>query len=124
VPEPLKIYTVLPDEVREAHPHGQWVLDTPGSIINFACELAAEHIPDVAPWADRLEEFRASKDEYMEFESPHLPGRYFLHRLALDHILMTQPAWSRKVMPRQQENGRTQLVDASSGVPLVRRKLH
>jgi hypothetical protein len=118
-----KILTVRPDEMLEGHPHGQWVLDVMGGIINFACEIIND-VPDVAPWAERLEAFRASSDETMEFESPHMPGRYFLHRPALDHIIMTNCAWSRKVLPRQNPNGDVELVDARSGVPLVRRKMN
>ena len=33
-----KIFSVLPDEIRDMHPHGQWLLDQPGMVINFATE--------------------------------------------------------------------------------------
>jgi hypothetical protein len=118
-----KIYTVLPDEVRNMHAHGQWCLDLPGALINFNCDNT-DHVPDVDVWARKLEEFRASRDELMEFESPHMPGRYFLHREALNHIILTQPAWSAKVMARPSENGKVRLLDAETGMPVVRRKLN
>jgi hypothetical protein len=117
-----KIYTVLPDEIRAAFPHGQWILDQQGQIINFACDVDA-HIPNVEDMVRRLAAFKASDDDFMEFESPHLPGRYFLHRAALEHIILTQPAWSAKVKPRQPENGRVQILDSESGLPVVRRRL-
>jgi hypothetical protein len=117
-----KIYTVLPDEIRNMHAHGQWYLDTPGAIINFNCETI-DHIPDVATWAEKLEAFRKSGEAMMEFESPHLPGRCFLHRAVLEHVIMTQPAWSAKVMARPRANGNVQLVDSETGLPVVRRKL-
>lgn len=118
-----KIYTVLPDEIRSMHAHGQWSLDIPGMIINFACEIH-DHIPDTEPWAQRLEQFRESAAEVMEFESPHVPGRCFLHRAALDHIIMTQPAWSAKVMARPRAGNGVQLVDSETGLPVLHRKLN
>ena len=114
-----KIFTVLPDEIRDMHPHGQWLLDQPGQIINFACEIEDDHYPVLEPWVRRLEEFRKSDAAYMEFESPHLPGVCYLTREALNHIVLTMPAWSRKVMARSTKS--MQLVDASSGLPVVRK---
>ena len=119
----LRIYTVLPDEVRNMHPHGQWCLDLPGALVNFDCE-STDHIPDVDVWAEKLEAFRKSGDETMEFASPHMPGRYFLHRAALDHIILTQPAWSAKVMARPSSSNGVRLLDAETGMPVVRRKLN
>lgn len=121
---PHRIYTVLPDEIRAAFPHGQWIFDQAGQVINFACEVDEPHVPNVEAMVRRLEAFQASEEEFMEFESPHLPGRYFLHRVALDHILLTQPAWSAKVKPQQNENGKIQLLDSESGRPILRRRLN
>jgi hypothetical protein len=118
-----KIYTVLPDEIRNMHAHGQWCLDLPGALINFSCAVE-DHIPDTATWAEKLEQFRASDDVLMEFESPHMPGRAFLHRSALDHIVLTQPAWSQKIMARPSGNGKVQLMDSETGLPVLRRKLN
>jgi hypothetical protein len=119
-----KIYTVLPDEIRDMHPHGQWTLDVPGVAINFACDVTEDRMPIIEPWARALSDFRASTDDVMEFQAPHLPGTCYLHRSVLEHIIATQPAWSRKVLPRPKDNGRVQLVDAGSGLPMVRRKLN
>jgi len=119
-----KIYTVLPDEIRDMHPHGQWTLDVPGVVINFACDVTEDNMPIIEPWADALTNFRNSSDERMAFQSPHLPGTCYLHRSTLDHIIATQPAWSRKVIARQQDHGQVQLLDATSGLPVVRRKLN
>jgi len=115
-----KIFTVLPDEIRNMHPHGQWSGGTPGWIINFSTDIIDGHFPDIEPWARKLEAFRASDDEFMEFESPHLPGVCYLHRNALQHIVLTMPAWSAKVMARPKANG-VQLIDSESGVPIVRK---
>lgn len=114
-----KIYTVLPDEIRNMHPHGQWSGAAPGWVINFATDIIDGHFPDIEPWARKLEEFRKSDEDFMEFESPHLPGVCYLHRSALDLIVLTQPAWSAKVMARQSKG--VQLMDAESGVPLIRK---
>jgi hypothetical protein len=118
-----KLYTVLPDEIRNMHPHGQWSLDRPGSVINFACDIIGDHFPDVEPWARRLEQFRRSEETLMEFESPHLPGKCFLTHAAADHIVMTQPAWSAKVMYRPRANGGADIVDAATNmrVPILRK---
>ena len=114
-----KIYTVLPDEIREMHPHGQWLFDQPNQQINFSTDVEDDHYPVILPWVERLEEFRNSDAAYMEFESPHLPGICYLTRVALDHIVGTMPAWSRKVMARSSKT--MQLLDSGTGLPVVRK---
>lgn len=110
-----KIYTVLPDEIRNFHPHGQWVFDTPGLVINFVCDVE-DHIPVVEPWARKLAEFQRGPAEFLEFESPHLPGICYLTRAAAEHIILTHGAWSQKVMAR----GRN-VIDHDSGLPVIRK---
>jgi len=112
-----KIYTVWPDEIRNMHPHGQWVFDQPGLVLNFACE-ANDHVADVEPWAEKLEDFLKSGKPYMEFESPHTPGVIFLHRHAAEHIICTQPAWSQKVMTRMRPGG-PMIIDDATGLPVI-----
>lgn len=123
----MKIHLPLPDEIQGLHAHGQWVLAAgigqpgqTGGVLNFSTDVFEDGYPDVETWAHKLEEFRASDELLMEFESPHVPGVCFLHRKALDLIVMTQPAWSRKVLPRQKAGG-AELVDAGTGLPLVSR---
>jgi hypothetical protein len=113
-----KIFTVLPDEIRNMHPHGQWVFDQAGLVLNFACDIVDDHFPDIEPWARKLVEFLASDEPYMEFESPHAPGVVYLHRHAAYKIITTQPAWSLKVMARTRPGGPT-LMDSQTGLPVI-----
>lgn len=111
-----KLYVTSPDEVAGMHFHGQWVLDCyPGAVLNFEADDAAE----VREWADKLATFLAGSDDYLEFSSPHLPGTYFLSRAGATHVVATTCAWSQKVKPRS--SGDNQLVDAATGIPLLRR---
>ena len=114
-----KIFSVLPDEIRDMHPHGQWLLDQPGMVINFATEVEDQHYPVIAPWMQRLEDFRKSDEPFMEFESPHLPGICYLTRAAAEHIVLGMPAWSKKVMARSTKT--MQVLDSASGLPVVRK---
>jgi hypothetical protein len=113
-----KIYTVLPEEIRNMHPHGQWVFDRPGLILNFACDIRDDHFPDITPWAEKLEAFIKSDADYLEFESPHTPGINYLRRVAAEHIILTQSAWSAKVMTRMRKDG-PMIVDHDSGLPVI-----
>jgi hypothetical protein len=113
-----KIYTVLPDEIRNLHPHGQWVFDRPGLVLNFACDVENDHFPVVEPWVEKLAAFIASEAPYMEFESPHAPGICYLFRHAAEHIILTQPAWSAKVMTRMRKDG-PMIVDHNTGLPVI-----
>jgi hypothetical protein len=115
-----KIFTVLPDEIRNMHPHGQWVFDTPGLVLNFACEIVDDHFPNIEPWVRALTELLEGSKPYLEFESPHAPGIVYLHRAAAAHIIATQPAWSAKVMARTRPGGPT-LVDAETNLPVLRK---
>lgn len=118
-----KIYTVLPDEIRNSHPHGQWVLDRPGLVLNFACDIEDDHYPVLEPWARKLVEFIASDEPYLEFESPHFPGICYLHRAAAEHIICTNGAWSAKVLARNRPGGNgngVSIVD-QAGLPVVRK---
>ena len=116
-----KIYTVLPDEIRNMHPHGQWVFDRPGLVLNFACEVIDDHYPDVEPWARKLADLLASDDPFMEFESPHVPGVLYLHCAAAEHIICTQGAWSMKVLARSRPGGAVSILDEGTGLPVVRK---
>lgn len=114
-----KIYTVLPDEIRNLHPHGQWVFDRPGLVLNFACEIIeGEHLADIKPWAEKLDEFLKSKADVLAFESPHTPGVNYLRRVAAEHIILTQVAWSAKVMTRMRKGG-PMIIDDATGLPVI-----
>jgi hypothetical protein len=117
-----KIYTVLPDEIKEGYPHGQWLFDTPGLVLNFATPTLPDepHLPDLEPMIKQFAAFMSSDELYMPFESPHTPGINYLHRNAAGRIMSTNPAWSRKIYARTRANGAT-LVDQTSGLPVLRK---
>jgi len=115
-----RIFTVLPDEIRNGHPHGQWVFDRPGLVLNFATEIDEEtNMPIIEPWAKRLAEFIAGDEPYLVFDSPHTPNEVYLHRAAAEHIIATQPAWSAKVAVRNRPQAPVEYRDSETGVPLV-----
>jgi hypothetical protein len=118
------IFTTQPDEIRGKHPHGQWVFDTAGLVVNFLTDVDPEtNYPIVEPWARRLAEFLASdpaKEPYLRFESPHTYNVAYLHRAAAARIILTHAAWSEKVRPRPSGNG-VKVVDADTGMPIIRK---
>jgi hypothetical protein len=122
--QPKRIYAPLPEEIKDAFPHGQWVFDTPGLILNFLTQTVEgfDYLPDLEPACKRLAEFLASDEELMAFESPHTPGINYLHRHAASRIIATIPAWSRRVYARTRENGSGVAVhDAETGLPVIRK---
>src|SRR4051812_46100969 len=106
-PERPRIYSVLPDEIKDGFPHGQWLFDTPGLVLNFLCDVdpVETYLPILEPMVKKLGAFLMSGDEFMEFESPHTPGINYLHRAAAQRIMSTNPAWSRKIFARTRSDG-------------------
>ena len=128
------VYVPLQDEIVDKHPHAQLLFDTAGPpgiesfghnglFVNVDCPARKDfpYLPDTEWVMKQLEDFEASGEAFMLFESPHINGAaYYLKRAALPHIIAVCPAWSAKVRPKAVLEG-TQLVDENTGVPILKR---
>lgn len=119
--QPKVIWVSPADEIKDKHPHGQLLFDKPGLFCNFACEVV-EHVGQVDDMALGLQTFLEGGQRFLEFESPHTPGKCYLTRYGAEHVIAVMPAWSDKVRPKLEPNGDgVELRDSVTGVPLVRR---
>ena len=134
IPRIKTIFVPLQDEIKDKHPHAQLLFDTAGPpgmesfghnglFVNVACPAREDfdYLPDTEWVMRQLQEFEASGDDFMLFESPHINGAaYYLKRAALPHIIAVCPAWSAKVAPKAVTDG-VDLVDAHTGLPVLKK---
>jgi hypothetical protein len=118
-----RIYSVLPDEIKDGFPHGQWLFDTPGLVLNFLTEVdpVESYLPLLEPMVKKLAAFIKSDEPFMEFESPHTPGINYLHRTAAARIMATNPAWSKKIYARTRSDGGGAQIINENGLPVIRK---
>lgn len=123
-----QIFIVPNAELEGKAAHGQFLFDRPGLFMNFACEVDDVNVGKIEPWARKLDEFMRGDEPYLEFDSPHLPGKCYLSRAGAAHIVGVFPAWSDK-MRAQVKSKDIQLlapngaeIPAPGALPILRKR--
>lgn len=116
-----QIFITPSGELEGKHAHGQFLFDRPGLFMNFACDVDEVNVGVIEPWARKLDDFLRGDEPYLEFDSPHLPGRCYLSRYGAAHIVGVFPAWSDKVRATP-TLGTKLLTPDGATIPVVRRR--
>ena len=112
-----QIYIAPNVELEGQAAHGQFLFDRPGLFMNFACEVDELNVGILEPWAKKLDEFLRGDEAYLEFDSPHLPGRCYLSRYGASHVVGVFPAWSSKVRAQTKEKDIQLLTPNGAPIP-------